>query len=387
MTPENDKPPAAPEPTRPQDAAGALRASFEASLDEAVRTETPVGFDEIAAYVDDQLDDVDREIFETRMADDPALRAAVADLADMRVAMAARAGAGAAAGSRAGSWLRMSGLVAAAAAIVGAVIWLASTAVRQPSGGREASSIAKDGGAAPRPGPTPPAVAVALHDAGGMVSLDAAGAIAVPAAVTVPPALAADVINALRSGTLPPPALPRALRDTAPLTLLGDDASTHPPFAVVSPVATLVRERRPTLRWLPHPRARRYTVVVLTDALEPVATSAAISDTDTSWTVPIDLQPGTTYQWQVTAITPDGRALAPAPPQPEARFAVMSTAQRQTIDPQLDAVRSSNLLRGLILTRAGALDEAERAFAALAAENPTSARARELLTSIRTRRP
>jgi hypothetical protein len=190
-------------------------------------------------------------------------------------------------------------------------------------------------------------------------------------------------VAALRDGTLPGASLPPALRDAGPLTLLGEDSAKRTAFGVVSPVGTLVRERRPTLRWRPLQRTRAYTVVIMTDALEPVASSPEL--TDTSWTVPIDLRPGMTYQWQVTALTPDGRVLAPAPPLPEARFAVMGTAQQQAIDQQLAAVGSSNLLRGLILTRAGALDEAERAFAALAADNPTSTQARALATGVRSR--
>jgi anti-sigma factor RsiW len=76
-----------------REAQGKLRAFFETSLDDASRAEQPIGFDEVAAYVDGRLPDVDREIFESRLAHDPVLQAEVADLAAMRDAMPApRAG-------------------------------------------------------------------------------------------------------------------------------------------------------------------------------------------------------------------------------------------------------------------------------------------------------
>ena len=67
----------------------------------------------------------------------------------------------------------------------------------------------------------------------------------------------------------------------------------------------------------------------------------------------------------------------------DARFAILTAAQRHALDRQLADVGSSNLLRGLVLTRAGLLGDAEHAFAALAAENRDSAVASQLLTAAR----
>ena len=47
-----------------------------------------VAYEQIEAYVDGALDDVDREVFETRLADDPGLRAMVDDLRALRPALA-----------------------------------------------------------------------------------------------------------------------------------------------------------------------------------------------------------------------------------------------------------------------------------------------------------
>jgi hypothetical protein len=373
-----------------REAEGKLRAFFETSLDDASRAEEPIGFDEIAAYVDGRLHDVDREIFESRLAHDPVLQAEVADLAAMRDAMPApRAGShatataaatprGRAAGTTSRIW--MLGALAAAAGLTAGVIWFATT-MRQRSPAPTDLRVAQHGAPAPHPSPTPSsAPRVALHDNDGDIGLDAAGGIILPTRAAISDSLTQDAVAALRAGTLPPTSMPRELRDSGPLTLMGEP-QPQARFGIVAPVATLVRDARPTFRWQAHPRARAYRVVVFTDRLERVAASGALRGT--TWTPDVDLKPGTTYQWQVTALTPAGPELTPAPPLPEARFRVLSAEQRLALDQQLAEAGSSTLLRGLALTRAGVLDDAERAFAALAAANPASARASDLLTAVR----
>ena len=95
---------------------------------------------------------------------------------------------------------------------------------------------------------------------------------------------------------------------------------------------------------------------------------------------------GVTYQWQVTADTPEGPVRAPAPPAPDARFRVIDAAAGKTLDRDLARAGSSKLLKGLLLAQAGVLDEAEQAFEALQAENPDSKRVADLLARVRERR-
>ena len=59
-------------------------------LQEAADGREDVAYEQVEAYVDGVLDDVDREIFETRLADDPGLRAMVDDLRALRHGPAAR---------------------------------------------------------------------------------------------------------------------------------------------------------------------------------------------------------------------------------------------------------------------------------------------------------
>jgi hypothetical protein len=383
-----------------REAEGKLRAFFETSLDEVSHAEEPIGFDEVAAYVDGRMHDIDREIFESRLADDPALQAEVADLTAMRDAMPApRAVSGvmttstAAAGAtatataterrrtmRTTSMLWILGGLAAAACLTGVVIWFAAPA-RPGSPTSTDLPVAQHGAPDPHPSTTPStAPRVALHDNGGDVALDAAGRVILPTGAAISDALQQDAVAALSAGTLPQTTMPRELRSSGPLTLMGHSQS-EARFGIVAPVATLVRDARPAFRWQAHPRARAYIVVIFTDRLERVTSSGELRGT--TWTPDVDLKPGTTYEWQVTASTPTGPEHAPAPPLPEARFRVLSAEQRRVLDRQLAEAGSSNLLRGLALIRAGVLDEAESAFAALVAANPTSAPARDLLTGVR----
>ncbi len=370
-----------------------LRAFFESSLDEASRTAEPMGFDEVAAYVDGRLDDIDREIFESRLSLDPALQAEVADLTAMRAAMVRPASAGAAApsnvrpfrvrgaGSKSTIW--MLGALAMAAGLTATVVWFAQTTQRRSAAAPVTIAQGEPSASqATTQAPAPPRIA--LQDNGGVVALDAAGALSLakPAAA-LPDALKQDAIAALNAGTLPQTALPRDVRSGGPLTLMGE-APTAAKFAVLAPIATLVPDARPTFRWQAHPRARGYTVAIFNERLEPVASSGQLTAATTTWAPTADLKPGTTYQWQVTAVLPNGQSEpAPAPPLPEARFRVLSAAQRDTLNQQLAEAGDSNLLRGLVFTHAGVLDEAEHAFAELSAANPTSDRARDLLANVR----
>jgi hypothetical protein len=360
----------------PEDAERTLRAYFASSLDEAARTDEPLAFDEIAAYVDGQLDDVDREIFESRLEMNPALRAEVDDLMAMRAAMAAQpAPVRRRASSSSMVWAL--GALAAAASLTVAVVWVARTRQQQASAVNEQTTATSS---------TPAPLKFSLQDASGPIGVDPAGTLTVP---NLPESEKQDAISALQTGRLPATALPQDLRRAGPLTLMGGDS--HPAtttgsagFGVIAPVATLVREARPVVQWQPLSRARGYKVAIYTDRLERVAASGEL--TDTTWTPDVDLKPDTTYQWQVTALTPNGPTLTPAPPQPEARFRLIAADRRQALDRQLSEAGSSNLLRGLAFTRAGLLDEADAAFVALAAVNPNSPIARDLLANVRTLR-
>jgi hypothetical protein len=164
----------------------------------------------------------------------------------------------------------------------------------------------------------------------------------------------ADVILALRSGGLPEPDDLARLRG-AKGTLMGEAARAG--FHVLGPVATFVRTAQPMFRWTPHPKARGYEVAVFS-GLAKVASVRVTGVVEAS--APIPLERGRTYLWQVAALTPSGRVIAPTPPEAEARFRVLEAPAAAALDKALTATDGSDLAAGVLLARAGVRDGARR---------------------------
>jgi anti-sigma factor RsiW len=372
---------------------------FETTLDREARESTTPDFEELAAYVEGTLDDVDREIVDDHLVADPALRAEVEELRALREAMrettpAAPAEArplappprrrGAGSGR---SWILLSGGAIAATTIVGLTWVIVSRTITTPSvtTGPAAPDVASTPRpeAVPSPPPTAPTTipaAIVVRDGDRVVTVDAAGQVSGLSALS--PATTQAVVQALAAGIVPRAAALDGLGGSD-VKFMG--AGERPRgFGVLAPVATVVRDPRPTFRWSPHPGARAYTVTIFSETFEKVLSSPAVRET--TWTAPTTLAPGA-YEWQVTADTPDGPVRAPSPPARDARFRVQDDAGRDALDRELARAGSSHLLEGLALAQAGVLDEAERAFGALLAENPDSPRIKELLARVRDRRP
>jgi hypothetical protein len=88
----------------------------------------------------------------------------------------------------------------------------------------------------------------------------------------------------------------------------------------------------------------------------------------TAWVPGVDLQRGATYLWQVTAHTASGDVTAPAPPQPEAKFMVVSGEAAALVTGQQARLADRPLQLGIVLARAGLVAEA-RAQLELAARS------------------
>ena len=224
--------------------------------------------------------------------------------------------------------------------------------------------------------PVPPEAVVALADAGGVVTLDRQGRLS--GLVALPPELERSIAGALASGRLPRPASQAALVGSE-IRLMGEGGEA-PAFGPLAPVATAVASPRPTFRWAPLPGADSYTVAVFDPSFDRVAASEATQATE--WTPAAPLPAGAVYAWQVTARTDGGEVTAPAPPAPEARFAVLPEARAAALERAV-AGQPSRLARAVLYAREGVADEAERELAALAEANPSSEVASSLLESVR----
>lgn len=334
--------------------AGDARRRLEASLREGLRVAETDGpsSDEIEAYVDGSMEPEDRASFDEWLALDPALRREVSDLEALRDALRREAR-----GSR--TWAIWAGL-AAAAGLAAVLLWRGAP----PSAPVPASPTAV------------PAPVLTLHDAGREIGLRADGSLdGLPG---VSGEIRGAVVAALQDGALAEPEGLAALRGRAG-TLMGESAA--PSFHVTTPLGTFVRSDRPTFRWTAHPKARGYELSIFSEALVKVASAHVSSGTEA--TPPAALERGRTYQWQVKALTPDGPLVAPAPPQPEARFRVLGEAESTALESALATAGDSDLVAGILLARAGVRDEAERRLARLAAANPGSVETGRLLEAIR----
>ncbi len=317
--------------------------------------------DDLAAYVDGALRASEREVVELALADDAALRQEVADLMALRAALAAPARL---------TPLRASVGLALAACVVAGVtaLWLSRT--WRPS---ESASNAT---------PVLPSPLFSLRDAGGPLSLRADGSLGGAPLDGLPADVRARVAAALRRGQAQVPASVGALRGRR-LTLMGGPSDAAGPFALLLPIATVVRSDRPSFAWRAHPQARAYVVSIYDDELNPRASSAELGGT--TWTCPVALPRGRVFVWQVAALTPSGRVIAPRPPLPDARFTVLGAGEAAALEASLRAAPGSHLAAGVLLAEAGVLDEAERELRALAAANPGRSEVQNLLAGLRRR--
>lgn len=373
------------------EAADRLERLLRRDLDEAAREAGPPGADELEAYVAGQASAAEREVIESWLAEDPALREEVDAVMAMRQAIEIEAAPAAAArpaapGSIQGAAremrsqpLRTAALVAIAASLAFFILWVSSPG-RPPVDTEHASGASStpsgvSQGAPPAPTAAAPAAAasaaaVTLRDAGGEVSLLANGELRGLEGLEASHQSAVQF--ALAKGRLEIPLRADALAASAgALRASGDAAtaasSTEPTLRVVKPLATAVRTRRPTFEWTAIPGASSYRVRIANASLDPVVESPELKTT--TWTPEAPLPPGHVLMWQVEAQTPRGPVVAPAPPAAEARILVLDSHNAEALRRELAAAKASDLAAAVALARFGVLDEADAALARLAAAN------------------
>ncbi|MEO8033669.1 MAG: hypothetical protein ABI837_04505, partial [Acidobacteriota bacterium] len=102
-----------------------------------------------------------------------------------------------------------------------------------------------------------------------------------------------------------------------------------------------------------------------------------------SWTPDTDLPPGRALSWQVTVYGKGGATtILPEPPDPPARFGIVSPAAASEIDAARRARPEDHLLLGLLYARAGILAEAVRELGSHVAHHPDDIAAQRVLQSV-----
>jgi hypothetical protein len=170
-------------------------------------------------------------------------------------------------------------------------------------------------------------------------------------------------------------------------TLAGATSPQPPAFRALSPLATAVRDGKTQVRWTPLADATGYRIRIMSLRTGELVLSETIGATSPSWTPATPLPEGETYEWEVEALNGEQvLAKAPEPPQPEARFAVLSAAKRSELARLAERSGGSHLALGVAAADAGLLDEAASEFAQLAVENPDSTTPQRLLRQLQQRR-
>lgn len=225
-----------------------------------------------------------------------------------------------------------------------------------------------------------PRTLLAISDAGNRVTMDERGNVA--GLGQLPAAFERDVKQTLATQRVKTPAELSSLfgKDGA----LMSGTTTEGSFSVVAPVATVIRDTRPVLRWRELEGATSYTVSIYDADFREVLSSPPLNATE--WKTPSALERGGVYTWQVVALKDGKLTSAPAPPAPEARFKVLEERKSSALERAISANPRSHLLRGILFAREGLLDEAEQEFLSLVKANPRSNAARRMLRNLRATR-
>lgn len=222
---------------------------------------------------------------------------------------------------------------------------------------------------------SPSAPRVALNDGGALVTLDTQGRLV--GLKPLPQPYEELVRTVLTDQRVKAPPLVAELAGKRGV-LMGSAAGGEG-FSLVSPLGTTLETDRPTFAWRPLSGARSYSVTIYNSASQQVAASPRISETE--WTPPHPLERGSLYAWEVTAVKDGKEFIAPIPPAPQAKFKVLEETKLGELTHARQMYRGSHLILGILFAQAGLMDEAEQELKGLVAANPDSVTARNLLRS------
>lgn len=170
---------------------------------------------------------------------------------------------------------------------------------------------------------------------------------------------------------------------SAGAVLRGSNAAQE--LTLRAPLATAVRDGSPTFRWSPLAGAGRYRVMVFDRQYQLVAESGWISQNE--WVPARPLPAGAVYVWQVKTRQGSEERSFPGPGSPQALFRVLTAERASAVERARRESGGSHLGHGLVLARAGLLDDAERELSAAILEDPGAETPRELLATVRSWRP
>lgn len=325
---------------------------------------TGLSYEELTGWLDDELDPLTRREVAATLAHSPRARAQLADLTKFRDEMNAAAprdhsAEPASRGSDTAAFPRWIFPLAAAVVLSGAAIWWVTSS---------------------RPGV---ADFVKLRDGERVIAFGEDGR---SEALTALPSPVADAVaETIRTGRIVvSPDVATLVGQAGTLAGAGEKETE---LRVLEPVGTAVRNARPRFRWSAAPGVSGYTINVMEETSGALIVSEQLPPDATEWQPREPLPPGELYQWEVQAVR-DGAVVAnsPKPPEPEARFQVLSEAKLAELDEAKQASNGSHLVMAIACARAGLLDEALREFRLLSEQNPEAELPRRLLEELEAQR-
>jgi hypothetical protein len=184
--------------------------------------------------------------------------------------------------------------------------------------------------------------------------------------------------NVLSQEQVGKPTIPKELIIPPKEQLMGN-ADQDKFFPLLYPTGKIIESDHPTLKWGVLADATSYRVAVYDADSNQVAQSPELSTL--TWTLTEPLKRGAIYSWEVTAVKDNIEIIAPSAPVPPAKFKVLEQGKFDELN-RAKRTYDSHLLSGTLYMQAGLLDDAEREFKALLAENPKSRLAQKLLRSV-----
>jgi anti-sigma factor RsiW len=333
------------DPQQIQRAASSLRRAVASAPDDFDHPD----HQDLVAFAESRLDGADREIVESHIAMCAQCAEDVRDVTEIRGQMAAPAAA------PKQTWKYAVGALAGIAALLALAVLL-----RRPEP-TPVTTEASAPSASPREGVTPASPRqTALRD---------------DEKTIVDAAIAARRVDI--------PADARALAGSVGQLLGGTAASAA--MLPMSPSGTFVATASPQFSWQPVGGAASYRVAVFDAAFRELASSGPL--TKTSWTPASPLPVSVPLAWQVTARMADGsEVLAPLPPRPEARFSVIDAATAAKIAELRTRLSDQPLALGILLAKAGLIDEAARELDRASAQPALADTAAALRSSLKPQR-
>ena len=155
-------------------------------------------------------------------------------------------------------------------------------------------------------------------------------------------------------------------------------------FSLVGPIGTVVKSDKPRFRWNALSGATSYVITVYDPNFNKV--TASEQQPGTEWTPSQPLERGGLYSWQVTTIRAGKEIMSPTPPAPDAKFKVLETSTLKELERAKRTYARSHLVLGILYERAGLIDDAEREFKSLYRANPKSQIVRKLLRDVQSLR-